>query len=180
MKKLFSNYILATTSFIILLINFNCQRDDICDASEVTPRLIINFIDDDINNTDNLAKNVESLAIRLIVDKNNPENPENRFLTNTLSAPTTSSLILPLNTLDNTITYVFTRNFGNDNPALIQEDTLVFSYTSKNNFVNRACGFQTTFDNLNLKRKTEVWISNQDILKTTIIDEETRHLLLFH
>lgn len=182
MKIFFFNYLLPISTVFTLLLNVNCQRDDICDTFEVTPRLIINFIDDDINNSDNLTKSVTSLAVRLIVDKDDILNPENRYVTTSLvdSSLTTSSLILPFNTLKDTITYVFTRNFNSENEALIEEDTIVLSYKRTNNFINRACGFQTTFDDLKINRKTNVWISNDEILNTTITDEQNPHLLLFH
>lgn len=187
MKKLFSLYNLFLVVLLVLLVN--CQRDDICDTLDVTPRIIIDFIDEDPNNTDLLVKNVQSLVVQLIVDEENLDSEENRFLTEITtnqtteqrSAPTVSRIILPLNTLSDEVTFSFTRNFGNEDESLIETETLKFSYTRNENFINRACGFQTTFDALEIERTTpEIWISRIEILNTTITDEEDRHLLLFH
>ncbi len=191
MKRLFSNYLIPISVFFTLLFSVNCQRDDICDAIEVTPRLIINFIDEDPNNTDTLVKEVESLAVKLIVDKDNPDSEENRFFTEidtiengdgtmTISSPSVTALSLPLSTLEDELTFTFTRNFGNEDASLVETDTIVFNYTRINNFINRACGFQTIFDELSVDLRTNVWMSRFQILNTTIRDEEDRHLLLFH
>ncbi len=182
MKILFFNYCMPIGLICMLLFSVNCQRDDICDSPQITPRLIIEFVDDEANVLDTISKNVEQLAVRLIVDKNNVDNVENRFVTASIvdSSFTTSSLQLPLDTLKDELTFVFTKNFGDENTARIVEDTLVFKYQRAESFINRACGFQTTFDNLEVERRTNVWISDIDILTTTITNEDDRHLLFHH
>ncbi len=191
MKRFFQSYLIPISIFFALLLSVNCQRDDICDVPEITPRLIIEFIDDDINNRDTLPKSVNSLAVKLVGDALTNSTKEDGFFTDFIEtlgeaetiiriAPNTTSISLPLSTLDDELTFEFIENFSDPENELTDTEILTFKYNRKENFINRACGFQTTFEELTVEKTTNTWISRIELLKTTITDEEDRHLLLYH
>ena len=56
-----------------------------------------------------------------------------------------NTVSIPLQTDLDATTFRFILNFGNTNPAIVNEDVIKFNYSRKNEFVSRACGFKTTY-----------------------------------
>ena len=54
-----------------------------------------------------------------------------------------STVSIPLKTDADATTFRFILNYGNTNPALVNEDNLKFNYSEPRVFVSRACGFKT-------------------------------------
>lgn len=172
MKKIF---------LLILAIAFtfsSCEKDDICDANTVTtPRLVISFYD--VNNS-SVAKNVTNLKI---IGEGMTEGIS--FNGSTLINGSTVSI--PLKTDADTTTFSFILNFGNSNPALVNEDILKFNYARENIFVSRACGFKTnyTLDPIIPYTHSDAavpdlkWIQYISVKNSIIDNENETHLEIF-
>ena len=101
----------------------------------------------------------------------------------------TDTIRIPLRTLSEKTVYLFTTFVDDPNPENTATDTLSFSYTTENIFVNRACGFKTFYNNLtteiNEDRPEENtgpnnWIQQLEIINSTIDDEPNTLIRLFH
>lgn len=171
--------------FIIAMLTFSCEKDDICDASTpTTPRLIIKFYD--ILNPA-AVKSVKDLKITslvdgvekaIIFDKTNID-----ILNDTIVA-------LPLKINENLTKYKFIFNTKAENPSLIAEDDLTINYTRKDEFVSRACGFKTLFE-MNASNQNPVilnenpgitsgnWIKDIQIIQPKIYSENETHIKIF-
>jgi hypothetical protein len=153
---------------ICAVILAGCTRDDICaDGTPTTPQLIILFRD--IANPTQ-AKSVPSLTVSV-------SDFTNRVV---LSETTSDSIAIPLNPGTNGVTYQFIRAAGTNNPNI---DYLEFSYTTEDEYVNRACGYKTIYSELraNLQNEgTANWIIRTDTLKTNITDALEAHFVIFH
>ena len=58
-----------------------------------------------------------------------------------------------------------------------------FTYERSNIYVNRACGFKTTYAALSAREDdlgVTDWILNLNILKTTVEDETEAHITILH
>jgi len=169
------------TFLLILAIAFTfsgCEKDDICDANTVTtPRLVISFYD--VTNS-SVAKNVTNLKI---IGEGMTEGVS--FKGSTLINGNTVSI--PLKTDVDTTTFSFILNFGNSNPALVNEDILKFNYARENIFVSRACGFKTnyTLDPIAPYTHSDAavpdlkWIQYISVKNSIINNENETHLEIF-
>ena len=155
-----------------------CEKDDICDANtSTTPRLVIRFFD--VNNA-SVAKNVTNLTI---IGEGLGSGIS--FGGSTLINGNTVSI--PLQTDLDATTFRFILNFGNANPAIVNEDIIRFNYTRKNEFVSRACGFKTTYtlDPITPFVHTDVatadgkWINTISVKNSSIVTENETHLEIF-
>lgn len=164
--------------FAIAFTFSSCEKDDICDANTVTtPRLVISFYD--VNNS-SVAKNVTNLKI---IGEGMTEGIS--FNGSTLINGSTVSI--PLKTDADSTTFSFILNFGNSNPALVNEDILKFNYARENIFVSRACGFKTnyTLDPIIPYTHSDAavpdlkWIQYISVKNSIIDNENETHLEIF-
>ena len=156
----------------------SCEKDDICEATtSTTPRLVIRFYD--VNNA-SVAKNVTNLTII----------GEGKTTGITFSGSTLingSTVSIPLQTDFDATTFRFILNFGNANPAVVNEDIIKFNYTRKNEFVSRACGFKTIFTlnptapftHTDVATADGKWISAIAVKKSLIETENETHLEIY-
>lgn len=154
---------------LILLVSLNgCTKDDICpEGTLTTPLLIINF--KDITNP-TVAKEVDSLTIQTNYDPS----------TIVYSQVTTDSISLSLRPGEATTEYQFIKYAGQTNETV---EIYSFSYNHTDVYINRACGFKTTYSNLSTEEidaDPNNWIFNTEILKTTVEDETEAHITFFH
>lgn len=172
MKKIFLSILAIAFTFS------SCEKDDICDANTVTtPRLVISFYD--VNNS-SVAKNVTNLKI---IGEGMTEGIS--FNGSTLINGSTVSI--PLKTDADSTTFSFILNFGNSNPALVNEDILKFNYARENIFVSRACGFKTnyTLDPIIPYTHSDAavpdlkWIQYISVKNSIIDNENETHLEIF-
>ena len=166
---------------LVLAIAFtftSCEKDDICDANTITTsRLVISFYD--INNP-TVLKSVSDLKI---IGEGMTEGVP--FDGSTLINGSTVSI--PLKTDADATTFRFILNYGNSNPALVNEDNLKFNYSRANIFVSRACGFKTeyTLDPTTPYIHTDAavadqkWIQYIAVKKSTINNENETHLEIY-
>lgn len=164
--------------FAIAFTFSSCEKDDICDANTVTTRrLVISFYD--VNNS-SVAKNVTNLKI---IGEGMTEGIS--FNGSTLINGSTVSI--PLKTDADSTTFSFILNFGNSNPALVNEDILKFNYARENIFVSRACGFKTnyTLDPIIPYTHSDAavpdlkWIQYISVKNSIIDNENETHLEIF-
>src|SRR5436190_18309959 len=124
MKKTF-----LTLLGIALSLSISCEKDDICDGNTpTTPRVVIEFYD--ISSPETL-KNVTDLDIT------GTDGSGTATFTNV------SKVMLPLKTMAELTQFRLMIN--SQDPATANEDLLDFSYTHKNEYISRACGFKTLY-----------------------------------
>lgn len=147
------------------LLTTGCTRDDICDpAIAVTPLLIITFKD---NANITQAKNVTGLSVR--------KNDVDSTLVFSITEPT-DSIAIPLDTETDLTELLFILN-DDATEETTNGDRLNFTYQREETYVNRACGFKTTYSEFDteLEEDTNNWITSFQILQTTITDEIEAH-----
>lgn len=179
--------------YLLLLVVFalsGCEKDDICDANTpTTPRLVIEFYD--VANPA-VLKNVTNLKVI------GPDNEEGVILNETATIEelkyisNANRIAIPLNPLTLTSELNLILNFGNSNEALVLTDNLKFNYTTRDEFVSRACGFKTLYtlnptsntlfpiilnDNANVDQGN--WIKDIEILQSNIDTENEVHVKIY-
>ncbi len=152
MKK----YIILSVVFLMTLLS--CEKDDIC-VEEVTPKLIIRFYNDEDRSQLKELSNTYVWA----VGKDSITDYSNEPL---------DSIALPLNIAENITKYVI------ENNAI--RDTVEFNYSRNDIFVSRSCGYKTIFDNLAVGNTTNLWIKDTEIINSTIENETTTHINIYH
>ena len=164
--------------FVIALTLSSCEKDDICDAATpTTPRVVINFYDF-INPS--VKKSVSNLRVI-------GEGMTNPLLFTGSETTSSNTISLPLKTIGTTTTFRLTLNFGNSNPALVDEDIIKFDYATRQLFVSRACGYKTTYDlnRLNPFSHTDPiaenrkWIKLIEVEKNNIDNENEEHIRIY-
>lgn len=172
MKKIFP--ILLIT---MLLVNISsCEKDDICVDGD-TPFLVIGFFD--VADTAE-TKQVPTLRI---INSDIATILDNDSFNDRANSP--DSLSVPLRTNEQTTTYTFISDSADD--ADTQEeagniDTLTISYQVREDFVSRACGFVSNFDDLTvtLSEGAENWIQDIQIVQSTVENSNNIHVKIFH
>ena len=141
-----------TILLVIVVLSLNgCTKDDICPGeTQTTPLLIITF-----KNILNplLAKTATKLTIE--TDEATP----NVLVTNI----STDSIGIPLRTGADTVRYRFIKNSGEPNEVV---DIYEFRYERLDTYVNRACGFKTTYQELHFTVSSQYWPRCCDLLAT--------------
>ena len=159
---------LATPVLLILAVFLSCTRDDLCDpGTSVTPLLVINFRD---NANPLQSKNVTNLTVRI-------NNADSTFVFAT-SDPT-DSIAIPLDTDRDASNLIFILN-DDDNAETTNADNLEFTYQRTELYINRACGFKTTYANFSadVVDDTDNWITSFQVLQTEITNDNEAHLTI--
>jgi hypothetical protein len=157
--------------FLILvgLLAFSaCEKDDICVDGD-TPLLVIRFYD--ISDT-TLVKTVPGLEVRGFLAPDS--------LLNTLTNASFDSIAVPLRVDFPSTRFVFSEQLSADDP--VNNDTLLFTYTNKEVYISRACGYVVNYENLssNLSSDADNWIKKITIDTTVIANSISAHVKIFH
>lgn len=179
------NFIMKKTIrlFLLFLVLFNCERDDICpENTPTTPHLIIRLYD--ISNQES-NKNAFKMRIQGV---GNSEVLEN------YNVITTDSIVLPLRTDASVTEFSLHKDYeyddngtpGDTSDDIISgnEDILTITYATQKEYVTRACGYKTTFENVIVTQEDDGdnWIqliqSVNDNL--TVENENAAHYKIFH
>ena len=167
-KKLFLLIILIGA----LLISA-CEKDDICVDGD-TPLLILRFYD--AVDTANF-KSVTTLRVI-------GEGQENPFETSTFNdRSTTDSVAIPLRADQSSTQFYIILNSADENDLETGNiDTLNFLYSVEEVYVSRACGFIANYNDLNTQLTTgsENWIQNIEVVDTTVTNQFSAHVKIFH
>ncbi len=148
----------------------SCQHSDICPADTPgTPRLVIQFFDDQ---RPGLIKPVTGFNARVIGDT-----------TYYFNTPVNDSVVaLPLQTNRHKTTYELVLH--QDDSTKTKRDTITFTYTPEDVFINRACGFKSIFTDLGIEwKETKTgWIKNRRIADTAkqVKNEKKAPLYLYY
>ena len=98
-----------------------------------------------------------------------------------INIQSSDSIILNLNPYKNYTQFEFILNQGSENENI---DTLQINYSLNNIYIDRACGYKTSFifnsNALTLINEKNNWIESYLILKDTIINEEQAHMAILH
>ena len=152
MKKYIT--LLILTFFTIL----SCEKDDIC-IDETTPSLIMLFYNND-SQTELKQIKLDSVWVK---DQIKIEEYVNVSI---------DSIAIPIDLNNNFTTYIIENN--------TVKDTVKFSYTKNDVFVSRSCGYKTIFNDLQIDSNTTNWIKNISINNSTIDNETSAHISIFH
>ena len=126
----------------------SCEKDDYCIKNPVTPHLILRFYDDSNKET---LKSVDELYV-WAAEKDS-----------IFSNVKTDSIYLPLNSNTTKTVYYFS------NGTTINSFTI--SYTPKEEFVSRSCGFKMTFEEVSFSSNSS-WIKDFTPKTLTTIDSQ--------
>lgn len=161
---------------LISIISFACEKDDICAAeTATTPKLILRFYD--------ISDQEETKAVpNLLVYGLNNLNEIVFFDHIGLTTSNTDSIAIPLRTDDNLTRFVLHRDFEGGDFETGNIDVVSANYDREDVYVSRACGYKTIYNNLTLNLETDPdnWVINSEILNTTIENEITAHVKIFH
>lgn len=182
MKKI--NLIILPLIILITGTTISCERDDICPGSTTTtPRLIIDIFDNE--NQDN-KKNVFKLLVEGI--GNNNVLPGYGIVTK-------NNLILPLKTTADSTQYALIKDTTIDDKDTPDDNTddvisggnkdiITITYTRKEVYASRACGYKTIFENVKLiiEPDDDNWIQFSQAINDiqSVEDETTTHFNIFH
>ena len=152
--------------FLILLTFFSCEKDDIClDGTPATPRMIVLFKDHE--NPQN-KKGVTKLLIRGL------------GLADSLTTFSGDSIAIPLKNNYEFTQYEFT--LSTSSPT--QSDSLQINHSQFDTYINRACGYKSTFIFENPfyyeLTQSEGWIKSIEKISDTLYDEKKSHLAIYH
>lgn len=157
-----------------MLIYFSsCEKDDICINGD-TPLLVIGFFD--IADT-TAAKDVPALRIKEVVLDS---------VINTIADRTSlDSIGIPLRNDTTSTAFAFIRNSADNEDTGAETgniDSLTVSYTTRENFVSRACGFVINYDGLSitLPESANNWIQDISVVQQTIENSNNIHVKIFY
>ena len=161
----------------------SCERDDICVDGD-TPLLVIGFFDIEDTTT---VKSVSSIRIRSIDIDSILDDSESFGFTDRsdTGTDTQDSILVPLRTNEINTSFTFISDSADD-PDTGEEtgniDTLTISYTTRESFISRGCGFVINFDELDIQltSDSENWIQDLSIQQQTIENSNNIHVKIFH
>ncbi|MDG1039273.1 MAG: DUF6452 family protein [Polaribacter sp.] len=157
--------------FLILLIFTlaiisGCEKDDIC-LLPTTPKLILRFYDKANPTT---LKSVESLSIWA----------EGKDTISKYRSVVLDSVAIPLNVNTTQTVYHLKANFVDGNMANNTSNTITINYNTIDKYVSRSCGFQTIFNSVTISSNNG-WIQSfTPNSLTTINNEASAHVQIFH
>lgn len=170
MKKIIP--ILLILSLVIYV--SSCEKDDICVDGD-TPLLVIGFYDIDDTTA---SKDVPSLRIKEVI-------LDSTVNTITDRSSSLDSIGIPLRSDATTTSFAFITNSADDADTGEETgsiDTLTFSYTTREAFLSRACGFVMNFDNLSvtLPASANNWIQDIKVVQESIENSNNVHVKIYY
>ncbi len=161
--------IIGTLLLFLGILLSSCERDDICaEATPVTPLLVIDFFD--IENTTE-----PKIPTDLIVVENG-ETVGLEFNEATIS--------IPLRTNVDQTDFLFVLNANNESEETPENiDGLTITYVRTEEYISKACGFRVIYNALDAtpsSQNDDFWIQEVLITNTTVEDETSAHIQIFH
>lgn len=160
---------------LVLLVTSSCEKDDLCPASTPgTPRLIIVFKD---RANPALDKVVTKIQLRAVGETTfAPLNDDNALVLNA-----TDSIAVPLRFAASGTSYELIRTDEND---IENTDIITFSYTTSEEYINRACGFKVLYNNLTATLTPEPaiarWIQSVRLVQDNVTSNASAHVEIRH
>lgn len=156
---------------LMLFLLIGCEKDDICVDGD-TPLLVIRFFDSTEPET---PKAVEQLRV---IGLGNGD-PVPTFA----DRSSLDSIALPLRPDATETTFVLIRDSQDeDGVETGNPDTLQLSYSTREEFVSRACGFIANYEELEGQLQTggENWIQSIEVDTTSVQNQDSRHVSIYH
>ena len=146
--------------FLLLFINSSCEPDDVCsEVNPSTPHLVFRLYD---SSQPNEFKAIDTLRIMSLGDQAPLE-----FIN-------TDSIVFPLQVNANKINADLTISNG-------ITDRIEIDYLMTDVYLNRACGFKSTFKILSVEFDQPAnWINSIEILKNEVIIDTLAHVKIYH
>jgi len=161
---------------LILTVFISCEKDDICSSETgTTPKLVLRFYD--------ITDQEETKAVpNLLVYGLNNFNEIVFFDHIGSTTSNTDSITIPLRTDDNLTRFVVHRDLEVGDFETGNIDVITANYEREEVYVSRACGYKDIFNNLalNLETDSDNWVINSEILNTTVNNETTAHVKIYH
>lgn len=158
-------------SSLLLFMLVGCEKDDICVDGD-TPLLVIRFFDSARPET---PKAVDKL--RVIGLGNGDPVP-------TIADRTSlDSIALPLRPGETETTFILIRDSQDeDGVETGNPDTLRLDYVTREAFISRACGFIANYEGLEgqLQTGSENWIQSIEVDTTSVQNQDSRHVSIYH
>jgi hypothetical protein len=166
--------ILGVGMIFLALINFSCQRDDICpDSTPITPLLRISFFD--IENPE-VPKPPTNLRVKAA-------DMDSIFL----NRVNVSEISIPLKTDVDFTEYEFILNAQiiTEADSVSNTDKIRFTYARNEIYINRACSYKVNYIDLKaspqtLVEDTDRWIKNIVVEEENIENETNTHIFIYH
>lgn len=149
-----------------LLLMTACEKDDIC-IEPITPNLIIRLYD-------NANQTTVKSAVRLSIWA------EGKDTLSTYTSVTSDSIVIPLNTAATQTVYNFKMNDVDGNLANNEVSQLTINYDVEAVYVSRSCGFKAIFNNVTVSSSGGWFQSFTPSTITTIENESSAHVQVFH
>lgn len=145
---------------MFLFLNSSCEPDDVCsEANPSTPQLVFRLYD---SSQPNELKSVDTLRIMSLGDQAPLE-----FIN-------TDSIVFPLQVNANKINTDLTISNGTT-------DRIEIDYLSNDVYLNRACGFQSTFQIHTIEVDQPAnWINSIEIVTNEVIIDTLAHVKIYH
>ena len=145
---------------MFLFLNSSCEPDDVCsEANPSTPQLVFRLYD---SSQPNELKAVDTLRIMSLGDQAPLE-----FIN-------TDSIAFPLQVNANKINADLTISNG-------ITDRIEIDYLTKDVYLNRACGFQSTFQIHTIEIDQPAnWINSIEIITNEVITDTLAHVKIYH
>lgn len=151
---------------LFLALFSSCEKDDIC-LSPTTPKLILRFYD---NANPTTLKSTRNLSIWA----------DGKDTISNYKSVSLDSVAIPLNVNTSQTVYHLKTNSVNGNIANNVTSTLTIKYTTTEEYVSRSCGFKTIFNNVTITSNNG-WIQSYTPTSLTTINNETSaHVKIFH
>ena len=146
--------------FLLLFLNSSCEPDDVCsEANPSTPHLVFRLYD---SSQPNEFKAIDTLRIMSLGDQGPLE-----FIN-------TDSIVFPLQVNANKINADLTISNG-------ITDRIEIDYLMTDVYLNRACGFKSTFKILSVEFDQPAnWINSIEILTNEVIIDTLAHVKIYH
>jgi len=143
-----------------------CEKDDIC-LLPTTPKLILRFYD---TASPTAFKSVPNLSIWA----------EGKDTISNYKSVSLDSVAVPLNVNTSQTVYHLKTNSVDGNIANNVTNTVTIKYTTTEEYVSRSCGFKTIFNNVTITSNNG-WIKSfTPTSLTTIYNETSAHVKIFH
>jgi hypothetical protein len=176
-----TNFRIVFISVLLAISFWSCEPNDICEeGTAATPRLVIEFYD---NASPANTKNVTDLKVQapgelngIVFNSGGVGQAQYRF--------TGSKITIPLRTNVTVTEYQLTLNDGNATTSLINQDAITITYSKKDEFISRACGYKTVFEltpvnGITVATEANQWIKQIQILQPNILNESEVHVKVF-
>ena len=176
MEKLLSRsckpvHIVSWFCSLMFSLLIGCEKDDICVDGD-TPLLVIRFFDSTEPGT---PKAVDQLRV---IGLGN-EDPVPTFT----DRSSLDSIALPLRPGETETAFILIRDSQDEEGVETgNPDTLRLSYSTREEFVSRACGFIANYEELEgeLQTGSENWIQSIEVDTTSVQNQDSRHVSIYH